>query len=91
MKRFLKTSLVVLCVLFVLWVITFSVDYQRAARLREPVFAVSDGSPSANTVITCTGLGYTVECRYNSQSTLCETSLYLLNSYLVGCVMAIPL
>jgi hypothetical protein len=91
MKRFLKTSLVVLCVLFVLWAITFSADYQRASRLREPVFAVSDGSPSANTAVTCTGLGYTVECRYNSHGTLCETSLYLLDTYLTGCVFAIPL
>ena len=84
MNPFLKKVVSVLCVLLVLWLISFSVDYRCVTRLREPVFAMSTDSVEDGETIYM-GLGYTVGCRIDDSGTVSSTSIKLLGIWLTGC------
>lgn len=63
-KKLLMSLLIIVIVLFVVWLVTFTVDYNHSATLRKPVFAKEYLIDATRDTITYKGIGYKIEVRY---------------------------
>lgn len=57
MKKGRKAFIGILAVLITLWLVMFSVDYTRCAKLKAPVFATEEAT--RNSITEYKGIGYT--------------------------------
>lgn len=61
MKKWKKTVIITIAVLFVFWAAMFITDLVRCRNCKEPVFVITDVTADNGRLCTYKGLGYRVE------------------------------